>query len=156
MSHNLNWGATLLKWLRKHWEVCSKELDPLWFVNHTNGTNSHTSHWCHHRLIDMLPICVIQSSVAFEFVFIHVFRYTDVLVILCQVQQATTNTVLTLSTWARTTKDDVIKLKYFLCYWPFMQEIHRSPVNSPQKGQWCRALMFSLICTWINGWVNNH
>ena len=31
-----------------------------------------------------------------------------------------------------------------------------SPVNSPHKGQWCRALMFSLICTWINAWVNNH
>ena len=23
------------------------------------------------------------------------------------------------------------------------------------KGQWHGALMFSLICTWINGWVNN-
>ena len=32
---------------------------------------------------------------------------------------------------------------------------HRSPVNSPHKGQWRRALMFSLICAWINGWVNN-
>ena len=31
----------------------------------------------------------------------------------------------------------------------------RSPVNSPQKGQWCGALMFSLICVWINDWVNN-
>ena len=30
-----------------------------------------------------------------------------------------------------------------------------SPVNSPQKGQWRGALMFSLICVWINGWVNN-
>ena len=29
------------------------------------------------------------------------------------------------------------------------------PVNSPHKGQWRRALMFSLICPWINGWVNN-
>ena len=29
------------------------------------------------------------------------------------------------------------------------------PVNSPHKGQWCGALMFSLICTWINAWVNN-
>ena len=27
--------------------------------------------------------------------------------------------------------------------------------NSPHKGQWRRALMFSLICVWINGWVNN-
>ena len=29
------------------------------------------------------------------------------------------------------------------------------PVNSPHKGQWHGALMFSLICIWINGWVNN-
>ena len=25
----------------------------------------------------------------------------------------------------------------------------------PHKGQWHGALMFSLICAWINGWVNN-
>ena len=30
-----------------------------------------------------------------------------------------------------------------------------SPVNSLHKGQWRGALMFSLICVWINGWVNN-
>ena len=29
------------------------------------------------------------------------------------------------------------------------------PVNSPHKGQWRGALMFSLICAWINRWVNN-
>ena len=33
--------------------------------------------------------------------------------------------------------------------------IHRSPVNSPHKGQWHWALMFSLICAWINGWAYN-
>ena len=33
--------------------------------------------------------------------------------------------------------------------------IHRSPVNSPHQGQWRGALMFSLICIWINGWVSN-
>ena len=32
---------------------------------------------------------------------------------------------------------------------------HLSPLNSPHKGQSRRALMFSLICVWINGWVNN-
>ena len=26
---------------------------------------------------------------------------------------------------------------------------------SQHKGQWCGALMFSLICAWINGWANN-
>ena len=30
------------------------------------------------------------------------------------------------------------------------------PVNSPHKGQWRGAFVFSLICTWINDWVNNH
>ena len=38
--------------------------------------------------------------------------------------------------------------------WPFVRGIHRSPVNSPHKGQWRGALMFSLISTGTNGWVN--
>ena len=33
--------------------------------------------------------------------------------------------------------------------------IHRSSVNPPHKGQWRRALMFSLICVWITGSVND-
>ena len=41
-------------------------------------------------------------------------------------------------------------------YWPFVWGIHRSPVNSPHKVQWRGALMFSLVCVWINDWVNNH
>ena len=51
--------------------------------------------------------------------------------------------------------DDVIKWKHFPRYWPFVRGIHRSPVNSPHKRQWRGAVMFSLICVWINGWVNN-
>ena len=51
--------------------------------------------------------------------------------------------------------DDVIKWKHFPRNWPFVRRIHRSPVNSPHKGQWRGALMFTLICVWINGWVNN-
>ena len=51
--------------------------------------------------------------------------------------------------------DDVIKWKHFPRYWPFVRGIHLSPVNSPHKGQWRGALMSSLICAWINGWVNN-
>ena len=50
---------------------------------------------------------------------------------------------------------DVIKWKHFPRYWTFVRGIHRSPVNSLHKGQWCGALVFSLICVWINGWVNN-
>ena len=42
--------------------------------------------------------------------------------------------------------DDVIKWKHFPRYWPFERRIHWSPVNSPHKGQWRGALIFSLIC----------
>ena len=52
--------------------------------------------------------------------------------------------------------DAVIKWKHFPLHWPFVRGIHRSTVNSPHKGQWRGALIFSLICAWINGWVNNH
>ena len=51
--------------------------------------------------------------------------------------------------------DEVIKWKHFPGYWPFVQGISRSPVNSPDKGQWRGALVISLNCAWINGWVDN-
>ena len=47
--------------------------------------------------------------------------------------------------------DDAIKWKHVPRYRSFVQGIHRSP----HKGQWRGALMFSLICAWINGWANN-
>ena len=51
--------------------------------------------------------------------------------------------------------DDVTTWKHFPRYWPLVRGIHRPPVNSPHKGQWGGALMFSLMCAWMNGWVNN-
>ena len=47
--------------------------------------------------------------------------------------------------------DDVIKWKHFSRYWPFVWEIHRSPVNSPQKGQWRGAWVFPMV--WTNAGV---
>ena len=47
------------------------------------------------------------------------------------------------------------QMETFPRHWPFVRGIHRSPVNSPLKGQWHGALMFSLICACINRWVNN-
>ena len=71
-----------------------------------------------------------------------------------QAQSGTPSTIILLhdETWGH---DDVIKWKDFPRYWPFVRGIHRSPVNSPHKGQWRGALVFSLICVWINGCVNN-
>ena len=40
-------------------------------------------------------------------------------------------------------------------YRPFLCGIHLTLVNSPHKGQWRGALMFSLICAWTNGSANN-
>ena len=57
--------------------------------------------------------------------------------------------------WNISYHDDVIKWKHFPRNWPFVWGIHRSPVNSPHKGQWRGALMFPLICVWIHGWENN-
>ena len=51
--------------------------------------------------------------------------------------------------------DDVIKWKHFPRYWPFVRGIHRDRWIPQHKGQWRGALMFSLICARINGWVNN-
>ena len=50
--------------------------------------------------------------------------------------------------------DDVIKWKHFLRYWSFVQGIHRSPVNSPQRPV-TQSFDVSLIRARINGWENN-
>ena len=50
---------------------------------------------------------------------------------------------------------DVIKWEHVPQYWPLVHGIHRSLVNSHHKGPWGGALMLSLNCAWINGWVNN-
>ena len=49
-----------------------------------------------------------------------------------------------------------MKWKHFPHYWPFVQGIPQSLVNTPPKGQWRGALMFSLIYVLINDWVNDH
>ena len=51
--------------------------------------------------------------------------------------------------------DGVIKWEHFPRYWPFVRGIHRSPVDSPHKGQWRRDLMFSLVWAWTNGSANS-
>ena len=67
----------------------------------------------------------------------------------CETEKKGLHPNLTLS------QDDVIKWKHFPRHWPFVWGVHRSPVNSPHKGQWRGALMFSLISVRINSWENN-
>ena len=47
------------------------------------------------------------------------------------------------------------QMETFPRYWPFVREIHRWPVNSPHKGQWLGALIFSLIWALTNGWLSH-
>ena len=61
-----------------------------------------------------------------------------------------------LITWSyRELHDDVIKWKHFPRHWPFVRGIRRSPVDSPHKGQWRGALVFSLMGTWTKDWTNS-
>ena len=57
--------------------------------------------------------------------------------------------------WYWQEHNDLIKWKHFLCHWPFVRAMHQSPVDSPHKNRWRRALMFSLIRAWTNSWANN-
>ena len=47
------------------------------------------------------------------------------------------------------------QMETFSALLAFVRGIHLWQVNSPHKGQWHGALVFSLICRWTNGWVNN-
>ena len=76
----------------------------------------------------------------------------------CQCCKVLPNTELCHESWREgqfRVHNDVIKWKQFPRYWPFVREIHRSPVDSPHRGQWRGTLMFSLISAWTKGWANN-
>ena len=51
--------------------------------------------------------------------------------------------------------DGVIKWKHFPRYWPFVRGMHWWPVDSPHKGQWRWAWMFSLSCVRTSDWANH-
>ena len=57
-------------------------------------------------------------------------------------------------TWRRSngSHNDVIKWKHFPRHCPLWGEF----TGEFPSQQWRGALMFSFICAWINGWVNNH
>ena len=46
------------------------------------------------------------------------------------------------------------QMKHFRRHWPFVMGIHRSPVDSPHKGQCHGTAISSLIRAWTNGWAN--
>ena len=63
--------------------------------------------------------------------------------------QASNNKSIVLSLWWRH-QMETFSVLLVLC-----ARNSPAPVNSPHKGQWSGALMFSLICAWTNGCVSN-
>ena len=71
--------------------------------------------------------------------------------------------------WSNRFNKSLVKLQSAYTHWPWWRHQMETfsallalcagnstvPVNSPHKGQWRGALMFSLIYAWINDWVNN-
>ena len=97
----------------------------------------------------------VWAILQFKFVSIIFLQVWDViLVYVIRVNHWCYNCYTNVKPSNRQTHDDVIKWKHFPCYWPFVRGIHQWPVNS-HKGLWRGALIFSLICAWINSWVNN-
>ena len=47
------------------------------------------------------------------------------------------------------------QIETFPRHWPFVRGIHRSPMDSPHKGQWSRAEIFPLIPARISGRANS-
>ena len=123
--------------------------------------DEHDKYWCVSRELSKSLQCLYLSIVPFQITSILTVCPTActvwqqdkhescILLALCEGSSQGASDMESVS------QDDVIKWKHFPRYWPFLWGIHRSPVNSPHKGQWRGALMFSLICIWINGWVNN-
>ena len=91
--------------------------------------------------IQCAAINITKQYVSFTKIYLYIFQFT----LLFKVS-------LTFP-FKHSFHDDVIKWEHFPLYWPFVRGIHRSSVNSPHEGEWRGALIFSLICAWINGSV---
>ena len=112
-------------------------------VNTGYDLNAWVIHYQTHE--KQRELCNLDLSWYKSVVCSYVVPYRSAIILKAKYNLDLTNTI----------HDDVIKWKHFPRNWPFVRGIHRSPVNSPHKGQWRGAFMFSLICVWINHWVNN-
>ena len=106
---------------------------------------------------NLWPYAMRDQLSNLDHIFIHVSMYLHVIIyILSWIMNCHNSTIGNDNFLVVVNNGDVIKWIHFPRCWPFVWGIHRSPMHSPHKGQWRRALIFYLICVWINGWVNNH
>ena len=119
-----------------------------------------------HLLFHVIPNIYLQQSYKYDV--ICRFSYSDASIFMAF--QITGNRTYVQNLFRLTTKKAevritgtvqweshgiIIKRKHFQRYWRFVWGIRRSLTNSPHKGQWREALMFSLNNAWTIGWVNN-
>ena len=144
-SHERHWASNkrqleyFILWEGKHWRSCGlpwQRVGNVWCVSMLwrRHESNHTRQW------------TTQLNMKY---------CTRVVTVNCMKQRSDLKYFYIHYVSAAYLHDDVIKWEHFPRYWPFVQGIHRSPVNSTHKGRWRGALMFSLICVWIKGWVNN-
>ena len=107
-------------------------------INHAPG--DQTRHQVLHLMRSLLILCSGPQDINDHCVRC-VWTYTLWFITICAVECTHHGDVVTWKrfqhSWWRHQME-----KKFPRYWPFMRGIHRSPVDSPQKGQWRGALMF--------------
>ena len=103
-----------------------------------------------------ISICKMSLKNTLIKLFLHLSGASELIAVMQHITSSHSGGITPNSMWSNDAMwrhhDDVIKWKHFPRYWPFVRGIHQSPVNSPHKGQWRGALMFSLICT-SNKWL---
>ena len=104
----------------------------------------------------LLALCAGNSPVPGKFPAQRpVTRSSDVFIDLLDPEQAGEKTIETPVIW------HILLVQTETSQWwhhqrgPFSALLALCAGISVHRGQWCGALVFSLICAWINGWVNH-
>ena len=136
------------------------------FVNAINGKHSQGGIWecifCINQQQGSYDIEIIYASIYFCLCAQNVSKrpeyqnnatqtkyFMGVSLIKCVIQQSATSKLLVMRLLLMTSMNAHP-------WWRHQMETYGPvPVNSPHKGQWHGALLFSLIYVWTNGWVNN-
>ena len=136
-----SWSETMMVTLLTH--ICATRLQ--WFWENQAASLFSKLLWCHSS-----HYSGVQTLTYLQHATHHNNQLVQVLLFFCCGSVPIDGDLATLQ-W----HDDVIKWKHFPCYRPFVRGIRRSSVNSSHKGQWRGVSIISLICAWINRWVNN-
>ena len=81
-------------------------------------------------------------------VLVHTPTITSLAMVQTQIAYCGSETITRNTRWRH-------QVEAFSAFLALCEGNHRSPVDFHHKGQRRGALMFSLICAWINGWVND-